>query len=255
VGAGTEDEAIPAAPGGITATASSASPDAAPSTPSPWRAWLRLEALIPLVIAVVSLIGAAVTWRAADTAARAGGMDTQALRESVEVQQIDSQIDAVLAHDQRIFAEYQEHIVAWRALLQRATDATATDLTRDLRFEAHAELVLARTLRSLFRAHVPDFGDKDGLVEYDADTALEFLRSQNARLTELDPEATLDDARRLHEHAVGLVAVVMLLVGALVLLTVAELGRGRVRMSFGILGIVATIGATAAFLFVELGLG
>lgn len=278
VGAGTGKEAVPAGPEGAPPVTGAAQPAAAPApagsaadpaepaAPSPARrrslgafprrpAWLRLEALIPFVIAVVSLVGAAVTWRAADTAARAGGMDTQALRESVELQQIDSGIDAVLAHDHRVFSEYQEHIVAWRALSQRAAEAEDVAQARDLRWDAHTELALARTLRPLFRAFVPDFGDKDGVVTYDSDLATSFLRSQNTRLTEIDPQATLDEARRLHEHAVGLVAVVILLVGALFLLTVAQLGRARVRTSFGALGIVAAVAAVVAFALLERGLG
>jgi len=274
VGAGTtEDLTVPVAsndaavaPG--TAGPGVAEPLAAPSLPEPVPAsrsrfggtfvlprvgfaWLRLEALIPFAIAVVSLVGAAVTWRASDTAGRAGGMDTQALRESVELRQIDSGIDAVLAHDQRVFAEYQEHIVAWHALAQRAAETKDADLAGDLRWEAHAELALARTLRPLFRAFVPSFGDKDGLVTYDSEVAVAWLQTQSSRRTELDPDATLQEANRLHEHAVSLVGVVILLVGALFLLTVAQLGRARIRLTFGVLGILAAVGATTAFLLLE----
>lgn len=208
-----------------------------------------MEALIATMIAAVTLVGAAVTWRAAAAAAEAAGLDAQALRESVELQQINSRIDAVLSHDQRIFAEYEEHIVAWRALSRRVADTTDADLARQLRFEAHAELVLARTLRPLFRAYVPDFGSKDGLAPYDTEFAHALLTSGEPRLGELDPEATLRQAERLQEHVARLVAVALLLVGALCLLTVAELGRDRVRLASGTLGIVAGIGGMATFVF------
>jgi hypothetical protein len=102
---------------------------------------------------------------------------------------------------------------------------------------------------------LPDFGSKDGLAEYDVDVALQGLRTAETRLTELNPKTTVAAAGRLHEHAIGLVAVVISLVGALFLLTVAQLGGGRIRMTFGTLGIVAAIVATAAFVVVEAGVG
>jgi hypothetical protein len=217
------------------------------------RGLLRMEALIPVMIAAVSLIGAAVTWQASDTSARAGGLDAQALRETVELQQIHSRIEAVVAHDRRIFGEYQEHILAWRDIARRAAEATSTEAARELRFEAHGRLAMARALRPLFRVQIPGFGDKDGLVEYDADAAVTILRTGDDRLEELDPEATLELARETHERAIALVAVVIMLVGALFLLTVAELGRGRLRVSFGALGIITAIAASGAFIVVELG--
>ena len=217
----------------------------------------RLDVLIPFMIAAVSLIGAAVTWQASDTAATAGGLDAQVLREATERQQILSQIRAVIVHDRLVFAEYQEHITAWHDLDTRAEAATATGpaLARSLRFQAQAHLAQARTLRPMFRAQIPDFGDETGLVPYDDEAALTYLTDSDSRLTNLDPEATRTLAVARHDLAIQLVAVVIALVGSLFLLTVAQLGRGVMRVWFGVLGIIVAVLASGLFIGLEMGAG
>lgn len=211
---------------------------------------LLMEALVPFMIAVVSLVGAAVTWRASDAAENAGGLDAQVLRETVELQQIHRQIEAVLAHDQRIFVEYRAHIHAWRDLERRAGPA-GSELAQRLRSEAQARLAMARTLRPMFRAYRPDFGDDAGTVTYDEELARSSLESGQSRLSQLDPEGTLALATSRHQHAVALIAVVIVLVAALFLLTVAQLGTGFRRVTFGALGIVAAVVASGAFVVIE----
>jgi hypothetical protein len=245
-------EAVPPTP---TSAPSPPPATAPPARPAAHRRFglFRMEALLPFMIAAVSLIGAAVTWRASDTAANAGSLDAQVLRETTELQQIVSQLDAVVAHDRRIFAEYQEHMIAWHDLEDRAAAASGTDLASELRAQAQARLAMARTLRPMFRAVLPDFGDENGAVTYDEEYARTTLRAGDDRLSELDPEATLELANARHEQAVALVAVVILLVGSLFLMTVAQLGRGVIRVRFGGLGVLAAGVACVAFVLVEMG--
>lgn len=217
----------------------------------------RLDVLIPFMIAAVSLIGAAVTWQASDTAASAGGLDAQVLREATERQQILSQVRAVIVHDRQVYAEYQEHITAWHDLDTRAEAAATTDpaLARALRFQAQSHLAMARTIRPLFRAQIPGFGDEQGLELYDEDAALAGLIAGESRLGDLDPLATRALAVERHDLAIRLVAVVIALVGSLFLLTVAQLGRGLTRVWFGVLGIVVAIFASSLFIGLEMRAG
>lgn len=217
----------------------------------------RLDALIPFMIAAVSLIGAAVTWQASDTAASAGGLDAQVLREATERQQILTHIRGVVVYDQQIFAEYQEHITAWHDLDARAEVAIGADpaLARRMRFQAQSELAMARTLRPLFRVFLPDFGGENGLGLYDREAALAYLTSIDSRLAELDPESTRSLAVARHGLAIQLVAVVIALVGSLFLLTVSQLGRGLMRLWFGVFGILLATMASGLFIALEVRAG
>jgi hypothetical protein len=214
-----------------------------------------MEALIPFMIASVSLTGAAVTWRASELGSQAAELDAQVVREATEEQQIMSQLNAEVEYDRRVFADYQEHILAWRTLAAHAEEMEASDpdLARAMTYESQARLAMARTLRSLFRAVRPDFGDEAGHVEYDEERALQGLIESDERLLALDPEETQSLASARHAQAIQMVAVVILMVGALFLLTVAQLGKGIMRIWFGGLGAVAATVALVAFLMVQVG--
>jgi len=216
---------------------------------------LRLEAVIPSLIAAVSLTGAAVTWRASDAGAQAAQLDAQVVREATEEQQITSQLHAVVAHDRGIFTAYQEHILAWRSLQAEVHEVADSDpsLASALTYELQGRLALARTLRSQFRALLPDFGDERGVVEYDERLALQTLIDGESRLRELDPTRTLALATARHSQTIQLVAVVILLVGALFLLTVAQLGRGITRIWFGALGALSACIALIVFAVIQVG--
>ncbi|MDQ3880495.1 MAG: hypothetical protein M3295_05440, partial [Chloroflexota bacterium] len=124
----------------------------------------RLDIAIPILIAVASLIGAVVTWRASLAANDGSGLDAQARREVAEEQQIRVQLGAIVANDRRLLASYQEHVLAARRLFAEAETLgdDDPDAAAERTLEAQSRLNLARSLRPLFRAQLPDFGDAQG---------------------------------------------------------------------------------------------
>jgi type II secretory pathway pseudopilin PulG len=232
----------------------------APSPPAPARPDLpdervgHFRAWVGVAIAVVSIMGAVVVWRASVVSAEASDLAQEGIQELILREQRQSGTETGVARDSRLFIQFQEHVLSWRVLLNQAERAQDGDpeLAKRLRDEARRELAQAKGLRPLFQAFTrPFYGDLEGLVVFDPRQLVTALTDADLELTGLSPERTRAEEEAAHERALHLVGIAVLFAAALLFLTFAQVGRGA-RVIYAAAGGVVAITALALFVVVEL---
>ena len=235
-----------------------------PSTPPPTaRDRLRAATQHPQAAAVTlavligfaSIMSAVVAWQASVAsidASRLGSLDVQ---QRARVQQIERDLQGLIAQDLRFVNLYQEHALAARELRSqadelRATDANAADI---LDLEAQARDDLARAVKPFFLAAGGVSLSDDGTVVYDQSYVLRNLESGNVELRELSTAPTKELADRSDARSVSLGAVAAVIVAALFFLTIAQVARTRalMRRIFITAGGFLVLVGTLSFLFIE----
>lgn len=216
-----------------------------------WHAIVALS--IPVLIAVVSIMGSIVSWRASVASSSAAGIERLAAQQSLEREQILSEHRGLIAHDRAILPRYQQHRKAAIALaaaseLERERNPS---LARSLYREAARERLLARALSEYFLGISPDRGralevDADGDVTYDEAGSLRYLRN-GSELESLAPERLTAEATRRRDRAFTLVATAAVLIGSLFFLTLAQLSRGQRSLTFAALGCAIFVVALGSF--------
>ena len=165
------------------------------------------------------------------------------------MQQIEGQLDAQVDQDLRIFPRYLGHLRTYEVLKKRAEQKAKKDseLGDDLRRDAIEELTLARTVyQSLYVK--PQFGSDT----YDEEYARDYMRAFNLDLASLDPDGALELAQDERRRGTTLVGITAVFIGSLFFLTLAQVGRRRVRKVFAAVGLLLMVGASIAFVVVGL---
>lgn len=234
----------------------------------PYQAPSWFESTIIVMIALASVLGAWLTFQAAASASEAASLDGQFVRELAEKERIETRHQSIVAFEEGLFATYSEHLRAYADFASRAdaldcvpgetecdrevTDLGDPELAGELRMAGQGELAIARGLRPLFRADVPDWRDTDRKIivddPYDVEEAMLRL-SADPRLGELRRSSVETDADAAQARVISLVRVVILLVAALLLLTLAYVIVGRSRRLFAAFGALAAVAAAAVGLF------
>ncbi len=222
---------------------------AAPRTKPPKTE--RFRAVVGVLIAVVSILGAVVVWRASVESSNASDLTQQGTQQLILQQQTRGSIEAGVARDFRLYAQFQEHVMNWREMLAQADQATDTALAADLRSQARSELSQARHIRPLMQNFDrPSFGDDDGVVPFDPAQQVQALADGNLELTGLHPEVTFAAASDAHDRALHLVGIAVLFAAALLFLTFAQVARKGARGVFAVAGVVVMVAATVLFALV-----
>ena len=86
---------------------------------------------------------------------------------------------------------------------------------------------------------------------YDRESILRALEDQDTRLADLQPDRVAADAALVHDQANGFVVVGVILAVGLVLLTIAQVLRGRRRIPFAVSGAVAGLAGGIGLVLVE----
>jgi hypothetical protein len=211
---------------------------------------------VAVLIAVVSIAGALVAWRASLASIHAAALDQDAEQQLVQQEQRRAALEGQVANDLQLYGRYQEHIKAWRLLSAQADRIRShnPDLAITLGAQAQNELGLARTLRPFFQAGLPDFGDDNGTVVYDPQFVLRNLFTGDRELAVLDPDEVFEEADDAHGKTVDLVAIVALLIAAIFLLTLAQFVRSNNRRLLAGAGAVVALAGIVLFVLVELSL-
>lgn len=185
------------------------------------RARRTYRLALAVAMAFVSIMAAGLALRTALIASDAAHLDSTAVQESVERQRREQFMGLVADQDSRLFATYAQ-IDASRAghLAELQTSTDDRDRER-LRLEIQAESDLLRATWQTFQAVHPAYGP-DGRLAFDAPGTLTQWLATDPRLEELRAGRTVARAEELHAAALLLIADVALLVGALLLLTVAQ---------------------------------
>jgi hypothetical protein len=118
--------------------------------------------------------------------------------------------------------------------------------------EAQGQAALARNTGALFFANAPTVSP-DGTVGYDRRQALDNLLSQYVVYQQLHPATTQAEAARAHTKTTRMVAVGMVLVGALFFLTLAQVARTRRRHGFLAMGTCSLVAGLVLWILVAVG--
>lgn len=200
------------------------------------------------MLALVSLASAYVTYIATGRAAEVAALDTAAAQQSAEEQQVEQQIDATVAQDERLSALLDQQLRILRGNQRLATDTRGVDPRRAAEYD-----LLAQGAAEVLRHYYPfmrtlAYLDLRGeSAVYDADAATTALLTTDPRLFRVNSEVTRMVAAERRSAAHAIVLVVVMLVGALFLLTLAHVAGGRLGLGLVALALLVTAVALAWF--------
>ena len=171
------------------------------------------------------------TWRAARYAEEATDKDRQAVAETVVVQQNNANVETQLRDEQAAFVQYRADLANAELLALDAEALAAAGLEAEARAatdEAAVQRELADRLASLTFSLDYVIEDAEGNLSFDEDRRRDDLRQQNEAAFRVDPDSRAEEAVDLRQKSQRLVGWIVPLVGAIVLLTVAQVSRRAV---------------------------
>ena len=213
---------------------------------------------VALLMAGVSLASAYATHIATERAGTAANLNGLASQQSAEEEQVEQQVDAIIAQDLRLTAKVDEHWHTYLTSLAESNEVSARDPAQaaqlDLRAQASADHVFQ--LWPFFRGAVPSlagFPPPEGqAATYDADAARSTLRIQDWRTFRASSVLTRNQAAEAVVATSTTVLIVMLLVGGLFLLTLAHLfGSGPRGLALAGIGAIVALAACGWFALLD----
>ena len=216
--------------------------------------WLDLKSIIAILIGLVSVTGAVVTWRAALLSEYATDNDRQAVAETALRQRAEVNGRLEVGAQERAFARYRSDIIAADRLDE---DADALRVqgrvieARAVENEATARRKEADELAALsgFSQYLGE--DDGGLPTFDAERSRQDIIRDDVEAAQVDPAQTSARADDLRAHSQRLVGWIVVFVAAVVLLTLGQVINVKfIRAGLAGLGVViyvvATVGALLA---------
>lgn len=222
--------------------------DRAPLSARPSRAesWApRRQALVPVLIALTSVLGSLAAWRAAAASAEAGGAERRAFANTLAAQQESSRIETELAS--------LEFTHSRRTALQAAADA----LRARAGVVEGAEAAQAAALADAYESAAGALGlFVTAEVRPDGSLDLEALRAEQwalaADLQDLDPAEETAAAQALRSRSQRLVGLTALLITAALFLTLAGVSRRqRVAVLYWRGGVLILAASVVLLILVE----
>jgi len=219
------------------------------------RRTIDLKLVIAVLIGLVSVTGAVVTWRSAQLGEFATDKDRQAIAETVRQEQ-DAANDEITLQDARSRVAQHAAAMANAGVLeqqsQRFADSGDDVNARDLADEAEeqraiAESYLAGGISNLLLGNYVVVDDATGRRALDEARLADDLRNQSDAQNQVDPTQTVRDANRLRQESQHYDGWLVPLVSAIVLLTFAQISRRRlVRLALA--AVASSVWITSAVL-------
>ena len=196
-----------------------------------------LKFVIAVMIGVVSVTGAFMTWRSSILGEKATDKDRQALAETVQVQQDDAANEVSVQDELVRFSQFAADQRNADLLEEQAGQTGDPDEARRLRDEAEE---LRREADLLAQVTTSPLGfldytttDETGSLTFDEEALRDDLTEGSARESQIDPDQTTADAVDLRNRSQRMVGFIISLVAAVVLLTFAQLiGERTIRLAF-----------------------
>jgi hypothetical protein len=214
---------------------------------------IDVKLVIAVLIGLVSVTGAVVAWRSALLAERATDKDRQAVAETVLVSQAATNREII---EQDAAARFADHLAARtnalrleqdrQVLVAEGDDAGAAELAAEI---AEQEALAQRALELssgpiVIAAYVGQ--DETGAPTFDE---AQFGTDLDQRIADdlgVNPVQTVREANRLRSDSQWLDGWLIALVGAVALLTFAQVSRHRqLRLGLAGVGVVVWIGSAA----------
>jgi hypothetical protein len=218
------------------------------------------ETVVGVLIVLVTVFGAYVTWRAAAASGTASDLDQRGRQELILEQRRQSELRAQVSYEQNLFRAFEGHVALADLLEGDAAQVRDRDpaLSRSLSAEAERERAMARSLQSWFYGY--HLG-RNFHPAYNADRELTSLVKYDQDLDELNPPRLEKAADTAREKRFWLVVVDTAAIAAIFFLTLALLGPrpasrppeegGVVRRRFAVAGAAIFVAAVCSFAVVQ----
>ncbi len=208
----------------------------------------RLETIVAILIAVVTVIGAVIAWRASVAADGAGDADFAGLQASLNAEETRA-LNFVNAYE-----HYGAYVAYNRNL--KLGNAIADDLAKDTNLDEREAFVLDRQRAEAYDLAKANqdlfpnrFLNRDG--SYSVQREIGEAWADAAKEKKLEPEADYAEADKLRLKTNLLLATLSLLGVGLVFFTLVETSGERWQMVLIGLGVLFSIAGTAAAIFFE----
>jgi hypothetical protein len=210
----------------------------------------RWSAFVLDLVAVLSILGALVTWQATITFGSASDLGTQALRDSARYEASAAKFDSLVEFSARLTQLYQQHSVAAARLFEQATTVRSggnSPLADLLESEARVEGAQARALSSGFLLVAPQPSpDAANVVSetFDRVAAAQVARDSEPDLRTLGQahlQALTTQAVTVRDRAQKLLLAAGLIAVAIFWWTVARLGWRHRRLTSAVPGVAAML--------------
>lgn len=208
----------------------------------------RIEFIIAILIAVVSVTFAFSTWRTGMVSSSASDASRKGIIDSVKRQAATNE-DWRQTYEQAGFAESYAAYLAEVKALEESGDSVAAAQAANLRQYLLPNIQLLADPLATDEAYLKADGT------YDLQKFFENQQAANADLTSLDPEASFQKAGRYFSEQRWLTVVTVLLAISLFWLALAEIGGKRLRLTNLIIGVgvylfsLLTLGIVEAVFF------
>jgi hypothetical protein len=205
----------------------------------------RLALIIALSIAVVSVLGAVVGWRAEVHAGKASRYEQDAVAATISAAQLRSEADAEAA---KAYSQYAHYVRLGNEADELLPDAcSVTDRTNIIQIDAG---VLCSTQVQFSGYGGTGYVDAQG--HFDVEKYAQDVQAGNATQNDVEPEAYVLQAETQRHHEDNMLYLSLFLVIALALLTLARLGKTRTRqLVLAVPGWLCLVGGIIALIAIE----
>jgi hypothetical protein len=186
--------------------------------------------VIAVLIGLMSVTGAFITWKSSQLGERATDQDRLAIAETVLQEQSRAQVESQLRDEQQAFVQFKEDLTNARLLETEAESLAASGLPAEAaqaRDEAAVLREVANNRASLtFDQSYVEFDEETGVpTEFKTDQRREDLRNLDDQAAKLSPDRTAAQAAEYRRRTQRLEGWTIALVLAVVLLTLATITR------------------------------
>lgn len=207
----------------------------------------RLETVVAILIALVTVIGAIVAWRASVVADASGDADFAGLRASVNAEETRA-LNYVNAYEQYgSFLNFKRHR-EMAALLAGGMEEGADNAVLQSQLEEEIELA---------NANLPQFNrrfmSRDGAT-FNVQRQIGEMWADAVKERDLNPDPQYAEADVLRDKTNYLLIALSVLALSLVFFSLVEATEGGVKTLLVVLGVITMIIGTGAALYIELGM-
>lgn len=188
---------------------------------------MDLKLVIAVLIGLVSVTGAVLTWRSSKLGENATDKDRQAIAETVLQEQSNAKVETQVRDEAQAFAQYKEDLTNSQLLDKQANDLAAAgfpDQATQARDQARELERVADTLAGLtFSLDYVDFDDNGLAANFNIDKRRSDLRRADDQASQVNPDQTVQQAIDLRDRSQRLEGWTIPLVLSVVLLTIATI--------------------------------
>jgi hypothetical protein len=205
------------------------------------RSWIeRLPNYIPVLIGVISVVGALATWQAVRHGSSASDRDRQAILEAVTQERARVRTELKLRFEESQFARYRGDIAAADFLEKLSVDARAggdEGKARQYEIEAANLRSVAENMATLTFPGIENYLTGEGdRQRFDLQKRRDELDREDQEAFDVDPTQTSAEADEFRMKSQRLIAAVSLFAMTVVLLSVAYVSSGRLQTMLAIGG-------------------